>query len=197
MHSRTSPGCADGSHAVIRRDFRRSVPVRSSTSLPARGRIGVSISVVVSKSAIMPARHAACLAVVVALCSGCGGSDSSPSPLAPTATIPSTQTVASLSVSLSAGQLNVGRMVALTSSAATLNVGGTATLTATAAYGDGTSANVSATWGSSNSSVATVSAAGIVTAHAVGTATITGTFGALSGAVGTHGDRPDGDEHSR
>ena len=56
-------------------------------------------------------------------------------------------------------------------SAASLTVGGTVTLTATASYSDSTSANVSAAWGSSNSSVASVSAAGIVTAHAVGTAT--------------------------
>ena len=57
------------------------------------------------------------------------------------------------------------------------------TLTATASYSDGTSANVSATWGSSNASVASVNAAGALTAHAVGTATITGTAGGQSGSI--------------
>ena len=58
-------------------------------------------------------------------------------------------------------------------SAVTLNVGGTITVTATAAYSDGTTSNVSATWGSNNTSVASVSATGVVTALGVGTATVT------------------------
>jgi len=64
-----------------------------------------------------------------------------------------------------------------------LDVGDTVTLTATATHSDGTSATVNATWGSSNSSVASVSAVGVVTAHALGTATITATSGGQSGSV--------------
>ncbi len=43
---------------------------------------------------------------------------------------------------------------------------------------------MSASWGSSDSSIASVSATGTVTAQAIGAATITATFGGQSGAVG-------------
>ncbi len=115
----------------------------------------------------MRSPHARFVATVIAtaVTVACGGSSS---PTEPTATTSSTRTVTSLSVSVSA---------------LTLNVGGTVALTATASYSDGTSANVSATWESSNSPVASVSEAGTVTAHAVGTATITAMFGGQSGSV--------------
>ena len=95
----------------------------------------------------------------------CGGSSS---PTAPTATTSSTRTVTSLSVSASATSLEVDQ---------------TTTVTATAAYSDGTSATVAATWSSSNTGVATVSTSGTVTAVAAGTATITGTAGGQSGSI--------------
>jgi uncharacterized protein YjdB/endonuclease I len=61
--------------------------------------------------------------------------------------------------------------VSLNYSSLTLSVGNTATLVATIVPGNAT--NQSVTWASSNTSVATVDANGVVTAHAAGSATIT------------------------
>jgi uncharacterized protein YjdB len=61
--------------------------------------------------------------------------------------------------------------VSLNHSSLTLSVGNTATLVATIVPGNAT--NQSVTWASSNTSVATVDANGVVTAHAAGSATIT------------------------
>lgn len=56
-------------------------------------------------------------------------------------------------------------------------------MTATATYSDGTTGAISPTWSSINTGVATVSASGLVTAVAAGTATITGSSGSHSGTV--------------
>ena len=76
--------------------------------------------------------------------------------------------------------------VTLNKESTTLTVGGTETLTATVAPDDATDKTV--TWSSSNTNVATVSDAGLVTAVAAGTATITVT--ATNGtADGTSDDK--------
>ena len=64
-----------------------------------------------------------------------------------------------------------------------LNIGDTETLTVSASYSDGTSAIATATWTSSGVSVASISAMGVVTAHAAGNATITATFDGQSDSV--------------
>ena len=61
--------------------------------------------------------------------------------------------------------------VAITGCQSSLTVGGTASLSATVSPSNATNKNV--TWSTSNSSVATVSSAGLITAVAAGTATIT------------------------
>ena len=125
----------------------------------------------------MPARRVACLAVVVALCSGCdgSGSSSSPSPIGSTAT--------TITGTLWGQSGSVGRTV--TAAAVTsLAVSASATVTATATYSDGTTATVSPTWSSSDTGVATVTSTGTVTGVAAGTTTITGTLGGQSGSVG-------------
>jgi uncharacterized protein YjdB len=66
--------------------------------------------------------------------------------------------------------------LSVSASATSLTVGASATVSAMATHSDGTSAEVTPTWGSSAPGVATVSALGTVTAIAVGTATITGAF---------------------
>lgn len=73
--------------------------------------------------------------------------------------------------------------VTISGGSSSLSVGGTATLTATATYSDGTSQNVSsqATWRSSNTAVLDVSATGLVTARATGTADISATFDTQTG----------------
>jgi len=64
--------------------------------------------------------------------------------------------------------------ITLSVSTIDLNVGSTVTVTATATYSDGTSAQLSSSdWSSTNATVASVDNQGTVTAHAVGTATIT------------------------
>lgn len=75
--------------------------------------------------------------------------------------------------------------VAVSSSSNSVNVGSTVQLTATASYSDGSSKDVSsqATWGSSNTGDATVSAAGVVTGVAAGTPTITATLSGRSGSM--------------
>jgi hypothetical protein len=72
------------------------------------------------------------------------------------------------------------------SGTASLTINGQANqLTATATLSDGTTQNVtsSATWQSSNATVATVSSTGLVTAVAAGTTTITATSQGRSGAL--------------
>ena len=61
--------------------------------------------------------------------------------------------------------------VSVSPTTATLNIGGTQQLTATVLPANAT--NKSVTWSSSNTAVATVSTSGLVTAVAVGSATIT------------------------
>ena len=65
----------------------------------------------------------------------------------------------------------------------TLNVGETVTVIATATYSDGTSATISPTWTSSDTSVIPVFTSGTVTALAAGTTTVTATAGGRSGTV--------------
>ena len=74
-------------------------------------------------------------------------------------------------------------IVAVNPSSSTINGGSTVQFTATGTYTDGTVANISnsATWSSSNPSVATVSASGLATGAGAGTTTITATSGAVSG----------------
>jgi RHS repeat-associated protein len=74
--------------------------------------------------------------------------------------------------------------VAVTPSSSSLAIGSTATLTARATYSDGTNQDVtaSAAWISSAANVASVNA-GTVTAVASGSATITATWGSVSGSA--------------
>ena len=71
--------------------------------------------------------------------------------------------------------------VTLNASTATLTVGGTTTLTPTFTPSNATNKNV--TWSSSNTSVATVSNSGVVTAVGLGSATITATATATNGTA--------------
>ena len=95
----------------------------------------------------------------------CGGSTDSPS--APTPV--TNRSVSSLT-------MNVSELA--------LRVGETGNLSATATYSDGTSGQLSdVEWGSSNATVASVNSQGTITAHAVGTATITASSSGYSGSV--------------
>ncbi len=90
------------------------------------------------------------------------------------------------SATSSSGSAAVLTQLALTpNTPPTLAIGGTRQFTATGIYGDGTSAalNSGVTWSSSASSVATVSASGLVSAVSNGTATITATDGSKTAAV--------------
>ena len=95
----------------------------------------------------------------------CGGGNSSPTPVAPSA-----PTVTG---------------VAITGTATLTSRGQTSQLTATATMSNGTTQAVTgqATWQSSNTAVATVSAAGVVTAVGDGEATVTATYQAQSGQM--------------
>jgi uncharacterized protein YjdB len=98
----------------------------------------------------------------VSLCltiGGCGSGGSSPSP----------RTLSSL---------------AITPTNISVTVGNSQQLTATGTYSDGTTANLSGSvsWTSSDTSIVTVSSAGLVSSVALGTAMITAT----SGAINTH-----------
>jgi uncharacterized protein YjdB len=64
-------------------------------------------------------------------------------------------------------------------------IGATAQFTATATLSDGTTRNInsSATWGSSNTSIATVSSSGIVTGARAGSAVITATYQGVAGSM--------------
>jgi type IV pilus assembly protein PilY1 len=72
----------------------------------------------------------------------------------------------------------------VTPATASIYVGGTQQFTATAYYSDNSSQNVtsSATWISSSPGIATVSAGGLATGGAVGTTTITATYGGAQGS---------------
>jgi len=102
------------------------------------------------------------LAAIVSGCGGGSGSISSSPPAAP---------------SLSS--------VAVTPKSATFTPGASQQFDATAAYSDGSTKDVAstATWSSSNSSVATVSASGLAMGIAVGSATITATLSGVSGSA--------------
>jgi len=67
-------------------------------------------------------------------------------------------------------------LLAVTAQKKTLRVGETTTVTLTASYSDGSQAQVAPTWSSRNTAVATVTAAGTVTAVAEGQAVIWGTY---------------------
>ncbi len=75
--------------------------------------------------------------------------------------------------------------VSVAPSSATVARGATRQLTATALYNNGASQDVTAlaSWQSSNSTVASVSTSGLVTANAVGTATITASYRGYSGST--------------
>jgi hypothetical protein len=75
--------------------------------------------------------------------------------------------------------------IAVTGAAATAVVGQTAALNATATYSDGTTSNVTAqaSWESTNTTVATVSPAGVAVYLAAGTVTFRATFQSVSGST--------------
>lgn len=104
------------------------------------------------------------LLIVMAACGG-GGPSSSPSPT-PTPT-PSLQ-----SVTVSLGTPSI-------------YAGGAVLCSATGNYSDGSTQNLtsSATWSSSNPTVATVSATGLATTFTEGTATISATFESIAGSA--------------
>ncbi|MBI2392217.1 MAG: Ig-like domain-containing protein [Deltaproteobacteria bacterium] len=89
--------------------------------------------------------------------------------------------IAATPVTVSAGKIT---SVVVTPSTATIAIGTSATLKATASYSDGSSVDVTASafWKSSNEGVASVGGGGVKGA-AAGTATITASFGGLSGAA--------------
>jgi uncharacterized protein YjdB len=75
--------------------------------------------------------------------------------------------------------------LAITPADGSVPVGVTQQLTATGTFSDGTSHDVTGlvTWSSSDPSVATISTSGLATGVALGRATVTATFGALSGST--------------
>jgi adhesin/invasin len=101
----------------------------------------------------------------------------------------STRIVATLQATGAADTVNAvvqqqASSIAITPSPLFLNAGGTATLAAVGQDARGNPvAGTAVTWSTSNAAVATVSANGTVTAHALGTATITAANGAVSGQV--------------
>ena len=103
--------------------------------------------------------------MLLCLASACGGTESVPT--APTFTS-STASISALTVS---------------PAAVTLPVGNTVTLTATATYADGTTGTPSATWGTSDATVATVNSSGIVTGVSRGAARITASAGGYSAST--------------
>ncbi|MES2176663.1 MAG: Ig-like domain-containing protein [Gemmatimonadota bacterium] len=113
---------------------------------------------------IRPAQFSIAVLTVIA---ACGGSES------PTGTAPATNTVSSVAVTI-------------TVSGATIIESGKATrLTAIARNSSGTEISGKAfTWASTNESVATAASDGTVTAHAVGTATISAAADGKSGTLG-------------
>jgi trimeric autotransporter adhesin len=77
------------------------------------------------------------------------------------------------------------KSIKVSSSAPSVVAGLTEQLTATASYSDGSTQDVSssASWSSSNSTVATVSSAGVATGKAAGSTTITATVSGVSGST--------------
>jgi hypothetical protein len=104
---------------------------------------------------------------LLAACGGGGDGDSTTTPTTPTT--PTAPTLVSL---------------ALAPAAPTLIVGGTQQMAATATYSDGKSSALTAgiTWSVKGSNL-TVSTAGLVTAKALGTDTVTATVGSISGSA--------------
>jgi uncharacterized protein YjdB len=94
-----------------------------------------------------------------------------------TATITATYLTKTATVAVTVNPV-VLQSIAITPASATLSIAGTSTLTVTATYDVGPTADVTtgATYASSNTAVATVSPAGVVTAVTPGTATITATY---------------------
>src|SRR5690606_14278812 len=87
-----------------------------------------------------------------------------------------------------AGGPDTLQSISVTPATATLEVGETLQLTATGTYTSGATADLTAqvTWASSQPTVASVSAAGLVTALARESTTITATLGAVSGGATIH-----------
>jgi hypothetical protein len=77
------------------------------------------------------------------------------------------------------------KSIAVTPSNLSLNTGSSQQYTATGTLGGGTTSNLSAlvTWSTSSSSIATISASGLLMASNVGTATVTATYGSISGST--------------
>ena len=75
--------------------------------------------------------------------------------------------------------------IAVAPSNFTLNAESSQQYTATGTLGNSTTSNLSSlvTWSTSNSSVATISASGLLTSASVGTATVTATYGSVSGST--------------
>ena len=75
--------------------------------------------------------------------------------------------------------------IAVTPANSTLQIGGTQQFTATATYSDNSTQNITweVTWGSANTAAATINSAGLATALAGGSSTITATVGAVSGST--------------
>jgi hypothetical protein len=75
--------------------------------------------------------------------------------------------------------------IAVTPASPIIAVGATQQFTATGTYSDGSTQNLTstATWSSSSTAVATVGAAGLATARATGTTTISAAVGAVSGST--------------
>src|SRR5215468_1199694 len=78
------------------------------------------------------------------------------------------------------------RSIAVTPSSPSLTVGATQQFTATGTYSDGSTQNLTSqvTWGSSNTTTATINSSALATAMAAGSTTISATLGAVSGSTG-------------
>jgi hypothetical protein len=105
--------------------------------------------------------HFVAVAIALALLAGCS---STKSPAAPTVTVSS---------------------IAVTGNGLSAAAGQNVTLVATATFSDGTTLNVTtqATWGSSNTAVATVSPAGVVTFLAAGGVDVRATYQSVTGSM--------------
>jgi uncharacterized protein YjdB len=99
-----------------------------------------------------------------------------------TATISGVTGTAMLSVTPAAPTLS---SIAITPASPSIAAGATQQFTATGTYSDGTTSNLTAsvTWASSSTAAATINAAGLATAVAAGSTTITATDGAISGTT--------------
>ncbi len=127
---------------------------------------------------------------VVAL-AACGGDTDAPT--APTAVSPASSLTivpettagrdAVLSSALMTASAGTVRTLTVSADSTTLRVGATVVVRASAFYSDGTSQYVDPEWGSSDSAVASVTKAGVVTAHTVGTTLIVATFEGQSGSL--------------